>query len=108
LSSKDAGAWYEKFLPYRPVRRGDIIVFKFPFDDSSRTTLKTRHRPCPAIASESSISASYINGEYLEEGLTLSTIPWGADSFGDGLFLPPSRHFSRKAALRAQWANAAS
>src|SRR5579863_617981 len=27
------GAWYEKILPYRPIRRGDIIVFKFPFDD---------------------------------------------------------------------------
>src|ERR1700681_3898117 len=27
------GAWYEKLLPYRPVRRGDIIVFKFPYDD---------------------------------------------------------------------------
>src|SRR5580692_12652390 len=27
------GAWYEKFLPYRSVRRGDIIVFKFPYDD---------------------------------------------------------------------------
>ena len=27
------GAWYEKFLPYRAVRRGDVIVFKFPFED---------------------------------------------------------------------------
>ena len=27
------GAWYEKILPYRPIRRGDVIVFKFPFDD---------------------------------------------------------------------------
>src|SRR5271170_26700 len=27
------GAWYEKLLPYRPIRRGDIVVFKFPFDD---------------------------------------------------------------------------
>ena len=26
------GAWYEKVLPYRAIRRGDIIVFKFPFD----------------------------------------------------------------------------
>ena len=26
-------AWYEKFLPYREIRRGDVIVFKFPFDD---------------------------------------------------------------------------
>src|SRR5271170_649823 len=27
------GAWYEKALPYRPIRHGDIIVFKYPFDD---------------------------------------------------------------------------
>jgi signal peptidase I len=27
------GAWYDKLLPYRAIRRGDIIVFKFPFDD---------------------------------------------------------------------------
>ena len=27
------GAWYEKLLPYRPIRHGDIVVFKFPYDD---------------------------------------------------------------------------
>src|SRR5437763_11936950 len=27
------GAWYEKLLPYRPLQRGDIIVFKYPFQD---------------------------------------------------------------------------
>jgi signal peptidase I len=27
------GAWYEKLLPYRPLERGDIIVFKYPFQD---------------------------------------------------------------------------
>src|SRR5258707_13169182 len=27
------GAWYEKFLPYRTLKRGDIIVFKFPYAD---------------------------------------------------------------------------
>src|ERR1700726_3598495 len=27
------GAWYERLLPYRSVRRGDIIVFKFPYQD---------------------------------------------------------------------------
>src|ERR1700740_1685612 len=25
------GHWYDSILPYREVRRGDIIVFKFPF-----------------------------------------------------------------------------
>jgi signal peptidase I len=28
-----SGAWYEKLLPYRPIRRGDIIVFKYPYAD---------------------------------------------------------------------------
>ena len=27
------GAWYEKLLPYRQLRRGDIIVFKYPYAD---------------------------------------------------------------------------
>jgi signal peptidase I len=27
------GAWYEKFLPYRQLERGDIIVFKYPYAD---------------------------------------------------------------------------
>jgi signal peptidase I len=27
------GAWYDRFLPYRDIRRGDIIVFHYPFDD---------------------------------------------------------------------------
>jgi len=26
-------AWYEKLLPYRALERGDIIVFKYPYDD---------------------------------------------------------------------------
>src|SRR4249919_1353211 len=25
------GQWYDAVLPYRDVRRGDVIVFKFPF-----------------------------------------------------------------------------
>jgi signal peptidase I len=27
------GAWYDKVLPYRPIARGDIIIFKFPYED---------------------------------------------------------------------------
>src|SRR5499425_551298 len=27
------GAWYEKLLPYRPLERGDIIVFKYPYGE---------------------------------------------------------------------------
>src|SRR5579863_5724319 len=28
-----SGAWYEQLLPYRPLQRGDIIVFKYPYAD---------------------------------------------------------------------------
>jgi len=27
------GGWYDKLLPYRELQRGDIIVFKFPYQD---------------------------------------------------------------------------
>jgi signal peptidase I len=27
------GQWYDRFLPYRPLQRGDIIVFKYPYQD---------------------------------------------------------------------------
>src|SRR3979411_2784564 len=27
------GNWYDRFLPYRALERGDIIVFKFPLQD---------------------------------------------------------------------------
>src|SRR5271167_4765966 len=27
------GQWYDAMLPYRAIRRGDIIVFKFPYQD---------------------------------------------------------------------------
>jgi len=27
------GEWYEKMLPYRRIRHGDIVIFKFPYDD---------------------------------------------------------------------------
>ena len=27
------GKWYERVLPYRLIRRGDVIVFKYPYED---------------------------------------------------------------------------
>jgi signal peptidase I len=28
-----AGKWYDHFLPYRPIRQGDVVVFKYPYED---------------------------------------------------------------------------
>lgn len=27
------GAWYDRLLPYRKIRRGDVIVFKYPYEN---------------------------------------------------------------------------
>jgi len=27
------GSWYDRFLPDRPIRHGDVIVFKYPYED---------------------------------------------------------------------------
>lgn len=29
----DAGKWYDRILPYRAIRRGDVIVFKYPYEN---------------------------------------------------------------------------
>ena len=28
-----AGKWYDRLLPFRPIRRGDVIVFKYPYEE---------------------------------------------------------------------------
>jgi len=93
------GAWYEKFLPYRLVRRGDIIVFKFPFDDHPHYVKRVIGLPGdrPRIVNQS----VYINGQPLEEPYVVHD-PLGADSFGDD-FPPTSRYFL-ESGLRPEWA----
>src|SRR5258707_1673482 len=37
------GHWYEKLLPYRDLQRGDIIVFKYPYQDHLFFSSRRRH-----------------------------------------------------------------
>lgn len=30
---RDAGKWYDRILPYRAIRRGDVLVFKYPYEN---------------------------------------------------------------------------
>ena len=93
------GAWYEKFLPYRPVRRGDIIIFKFPFDDHPHYVKRVIGLPGDRLRIIN--QRVYINGQPLEEPYIVHD-PLGADSFGDD-FPPTSRHFS-EGRSRPEWA----
>ena len=59
------GAWYERVLPYRPIRQGDIIVFKFPFADNSNYVKRVIGLPGDHLRIVDQLV--YINGKLLSE-----------------------------------------
>src|SRR5271169_2543596 len=79
------GAWYEKFLPYRPVQRGDIVVFKFPFDDHPHYVKRVIGLPGDRVRIIN--QQLFINGQRLDEPYVVHD-PAGEDSFGDNF--PPT------------------
>src|SRR3982075_4460210 len=59
------GAWYEKLLPYRPLERGDIIVFKYPFADHQHFVKRVIGLPGDRLKLED--QRVYVNGKALNE-----------------------------------------
>src|SRR6202047_2383050 len=59
------GAWYEKFLPYRHLERGDIIVFKYPFQDHQHFVKRVIGLPGDRLKLVD--QRVYINGTALHE-----------------------------------------
>jgi signal peptidase I len=92
------GAWYEKFLPYRPVHRGDIIVFKFPFDDHPHYVKRVIGLPGDRIRIVN--QQVFVNGDQLNEPYVVHD-PTQDDSFADN-FPPRTEDFSRYG-LRPEW-----
>jgi signal peptidase I len=58
-------AWYEKLLPYRPLERGDIIVFKYPYDDHQHFVKRVIGLPGDRLKMVD--QDVYINGKVLKE-----------------------------------------
>jgi signal peptidase I len=94
------GAWYEKLLPYRAIRRGDIIVFKFPYDDHPHYVKRVIGLPGDhiRIANE----RVYVNDKLLSEPYVIHD-PSAEDPF-DNNFPPHDDSFA--AGLRPEWAAA--
>src|SRR5437879_5049485 len=59
------GAWYEKLLPYRPLERGDIIVFKYPFQDHQHFVKRVIGLPGDRLKLVD--QTVYVNGKVLNE-----------------------------------------
>src|SRR5580692_10270358 len=94
------GAWYEKILPYRSIRRGDIIVFKFPFDDHPHYVKRVIGLPGDRIRIVN--QQVFVNGQLLQEPYVVHD-PSQDDSFADNF--PPINEDFRRYALRPEWAD---
>lgn len=91
------GAWYDRLLPYREIRRGDIIVFKFPYDDHAHYVKRVIGVPGDRLKIVD--QQVYINGEPLDEPYKVHTGRY--DAFGAN-FPPVSADFLRD--VRREWA----
>jgi signal peptidase I len=60
-----SGAWYEKVLPYRPLERGDIIVFKYPYADHQHFVKRVIGLPGDRLKLVDQVM--YVNGKLLNE-----------------------------------------
>jgi signal peptidase I len=59
------GRWYDAVLPYRDVRRGDVIVFKFPFQDHPHYVKRVVGMPGDRVKIVE--QQVYVNGQQLDE-----------------------------------------
>ena len=92
------GAWYEKVLPYRPILHGDIIVFKFPFDDHPHYVKRVIGLPGDRIHIVN--NQVYVNDNKLAEPYVVHD-PSGDDPAVEN-FPPPDQRISQ-VGLRSEW-----
>src|SRR5713101_3865959 len=104
------GAWYEKLLPYRPLERGDIIVFKYPFADHQHFVKRVIGLPGDRLKVKD--KQVFINGKPLAEPYAVHDeaapyfqlipgnvlIQWAHEMrkyvVGDEIVVPPGKYFA--------------
>jgi signal peptidase I len=92
------GAWYEHLLPYREIRRGDIIVFKFPYADHPHFVKRVVGLPGDRLRIFN--QEVYVNGLRLNEPYVVHTSP---DPFADNFPPRPNDYFY--SSLQPEWAD---
>lgn len=94
------GAWYERLLPYRDIRRGDVIVFKFPYDDHAHFVKRVIGLPGDRIRILD--QRVYVNGRRTDEPYVAHD-PAADDPFGDNF--PPTERYFLIRGIRYEWAS---
>lgn len=95
------GAWYEKFLPYRPLERGDIIVFKFPYQEHQHFVKRVIGLPGDRVKLVD--QAVYVNGKLLNEPYVVHDPTAHYDPLNYNFPPPPSQMIA--SGLQPEWAH---
>lgn len=93
------GSWYDRFLPYREIRRGEIIVFKFPFDDHAHYVKRVIAVPGDRLKIVD--QQVYVNGSPIAEPYKVHD-PATYDPYGDNF--PPANENVLQRNVRSEWA----
>jgi signal peptidase I len=115
------GAWYEKILPYRALERGDIIVFKYPYQDHTHYVKRVIGLPGdhlklsdqrmfvngkllnePYVVHDPAVGYDPLNYNFPPQGIQLYSSPvipeWGREIKkyiqGDEIVVPPGKYFA--------------
>ena len=94
------GAWYEKMLPYRALKRGDIIVFKFPYADHQHFVKRVIGLPGDRLKLVD--QQVYINGKLLNEPYVVHDPSTGYDPLN--YTFPPVGNPVYSSPVEPEWA----
>jgi signal peptidase I len=95
------GHWYEHFLPYREIRRGDIIVFKFPYNIHEHYVKRVIGIPGDHIKIVD--QQVYRNGKRINEPYAVHDPAASYDPFRDNF--PPRSAKYLQANIQPEWAD---
>src|SRR6202049_820511 len=95
------GHWYDHLLPYREIRRGDIIVFKFPFQDHPHYVKRVIGISGDRIKIVD--QQVYVNGKRISEPYIVRDPAAPYDPFGDNF--PPRSPSYLQANMQPEWSD---
>jgi signal peptidase I len=95
------GTWYDKFLPYRDLERGDIIVFKFPYQDHPHFVKRVIGLPGDHLKIVD--QQVYVNGKLLNEPYVAHDPASGYDPLN--YTFPPLGNPMYMSYLQPEWAH---
>lgn len=95
------GAWYERLLPYREISRGNIIIFKYPYDDHPHYVKRVIGMPGDHVKIVD--QQVYVNGKRLNEPYAVHDPAASYEPFRDN-FPPRGREYVQ-VGVQQEWAD---